>query len=517
MHKIDMENRDYIIGIDIGSSSVAMAVGVRNEGGEITVLGVDLQPIEDCVKDGDILNYIELGNAIGRAKSALESELGIRLNSAYVGISGRSVYCVRYEDYVEISERNGCVTENELRELNARIEMVVSGGGDEIIERIPLRYTIDDNQSVRNPLGAFGRKLSATYLFVLAGKHLIDRVNRALYRADIKSCGLCVNPTILPELLLTPDEMETGVAIVDIGSDLTDISIVREGKLWYFSSLPIGASSINNDLHDFLKISKKDIDSLKRKFGSAMASGVPDNTTVPVKMAGHAKKQILQRNIAEIAEERLKDIARFIMRELKGAKFVSKIPCGVVLTGGSAYLSNIDQLFARELDMEVRLGTMLNGLDDESQEKVLALPQSVVMGLLLYGAKHNACEIVPERPKSIAAEGVRKVEVSTPNDIFTAVKSDIQTEVVKPVAVEPIVETVVVEPVVQPIAEPQSKLQTEPQTEPEKQPEEVVAPQVEPKKVSEPEPKKEPEKKSRGWWDKVLDWVDDRFVSDKYI
>ncbi len=419
-----MNNKEYIVGIDIGSSNVVMAVGVRNETGEITVLGVEVQEVEDCVKDGDIINYIELGNAISKAKDALESELGRRLNSAYVGISGRSVYCVRYEDYVDISDRTGCVTENELRELNSRIEMVVPGGGDEIVDRIPLRYVIDDHQEVKNPLGAFGRKLSATYLFVLAGKHQIDLVNRALYRADIKVCGLCVNPTLLPELLLTPDEREEGVAIVDIGGDLTDISIVKEGKLWYFSSLPIGASSINNDLHDFLKVSKKDIDSLKRKFGSATADGVPDNTTVPVKTAGHAKKQILQRNIAEIAEERLKDIARFIMRELKGAKFVSKIPCGLVLTGGSAYLSNIDQLFARELQMEVRLGRMLHGLDDESQQSVSAFPQSVVMGLLIYGAKHNACETLPNVLRAEAGEAPHIPSVSEEKDIFTTVASD---------------------------------------------------------------------------------------------
>lgn len=493
MHRIDMENKNYIIGIDIGSSSVVMAVGTRNEDGEISVLGVDVQPIEDCVKDGDILNYIELGNAISKAKSALESELGVRLNSAYVGISGRSVYCVRYEDYVEINEKTGYVTENEMRELNSRIEMVVPGGGDDIIERIPLRYTIDDNQKMRNPLGAFGRKLSATYLFVLAGKHQIDRINRALYRADIKVCGLCVNPTLLPELLLTPDEMEAGVAIVDIGSDLTDISVVREGKLWYFSSLPIGASSINNDLHDFLKISKRDIDSLKRKFGSAMAAGVPDNTTVPVKMAGHAKKQILQRNIAEIAEERLKDIVRFVMRELKGAKFVSKIPCGVVLTGGSSYLSNIDQLFAREMEMEVRFGTMLNGLDDESQEKVLALPQSVVIGLLLYGAKHNACEIVPDMPRKEEEQKPFVVEQEKPTDIFTPIES------IEPVA---------------PQSTPQPEPQIEHLPEPEEEPAEVVETD---KTVENPMPETDSDSKSGNWWNRVLDWVDDRFVSDKYI
>ncbi len=507
-----MDNREYIIGIDIGSSSVVMAAGIRNEGGDISILGVEVQEIEDCVKDGDIINYIDLGNAIAKAKTALESELGRRLNSAYVGFSGRSTYCVRYEDYVEISDKTGYVTESELRELNARIEMVVPAGGDEIIERIPLRYTIDDRQDVKNPLGAFGHKLSATYLFVLVGKHQIDRINRALYRAEIKVCGLCVNPTLLPQLLLSRDEAEEGVAIVDIGSDLTDVSIVKDGKLWYFSSLPIGASAINNDLHEFLKVSKKDIDQLKKRYGSATADGVPDNTTVPVKMAGHAKKQILQRNIAEIAEERLKDIAGFVMRELKAAKFSTKLPCGIVLTGGSAYLSNIDQLFARELQMEVRFGRMLNGVDDESQQSVSSFPQSAVVGLLLYGAKHNACETSPEtiRPIPTTDSGV----TPTPENP-TEQKTDIFTNV-PPVVVPPVATLPAEEVEVPPKSEQPEEVEELPKQEQPKQPEDIV---VEPKKEYDAQKLEEkPKKKERksGWVDRFRNWVDDMFT-DEYI
>ena len=387
-----MENKKYVIGIDIGSSNVVMAVGERNENGELTILGVDVQEVGDSVKDGDITNPLELGKAIKRAKSALEGELGLQLNSAYVGVSGRSVYCVRYEDYVDVNTKMNCVTDAELRELNARINMVVPAGGDKIIQRIPLRYGIDNRQDVQNPLGAFGHRLKATYLFVLISRQLENFVNQAMYNAQIKLDGLCVNPMLLPDVLLNSYEKEEGVVIVDIGSDLTDISVVRENKLWYFASLPIGASSINNDLHEFLKISKKEINALKHKYGSAIADSVPDNTSISVKTAGHAKKQILQRNIAEIAEERLKDIARYVLRELKTAKFSTKVPCGVVLTGGSAYLADIDRLFARELNMEVRLGDNLNGLDDDSQQSISAYPQSAVMGLLLYGANHNACE-----------------------------------------------------------------------------------------------------------------------------
>lgn len=518
-----MENKDYIIGIDIGSSNVVMAAGVRNSAGEISVLGVEVQQVEGCVKNGDIVNYIELGNAIAKAKTALEQDLGLRLNSSYVAVSGKSVYCVRYEDYVEINNQTGCVTENELRELHSRIEMVVSGGGDEIIERTPLRYCIDDRQEVKNPLGTYGRKLSATYLFVLVSRQQIDMVNRALYRADIKACGLCVSPTLLPSLLLSEAEREEGAVIVDIGGDLTDISVVYNQKLWYFSSLPIGASSINNDMRDFLRIPAKDIDQLKRRYGSAIADGVPENVTVPVKTASQAKKQILQRNIAEIIEERLKDIAGFVARELKAAKFVNRISCGVVLTGGSAYLANIEELFARELKMDVKLGRVLNGLDDDSQQQVSAFPQAVAMGLLLYGAQHNVCETVPDR--SHVANRPRVVE--TP---IEPVKEEMNFNFATTNSVT--VEEPKAEPEVAPIAAPVVEEHTPIAPTPEVEEESVamereeVSDKTEPTEIiqeeqEEPKPEK-PQKpkwtdRFRGFAERFRNKVDDMFTGDDYI
>ena len=506
-----MEVKDYIVGIDIGSSSVVMAVGSRNDDDTVSVAGVDVQEIEGCVKDGVIINFMELGNAISRAKRALEGELGLKLNSAYVGISGRSVYCVRYEDYVDVRNKTGFVTENEVRELHSRIEMVVSGGGDDIIDRIPLRYRINDNQEVSNPIGSYGRKLSATYLFVLAGKQQVDFVSRALYHADMKLSGLCVNPTLLPSVLLSEAEMEDGVAIVDIGSDLTDVSVVKEGKLWYFSSLPIGASSINDDLNEFLRTSKRNIDPLKRKYGSAIASLVPADVTVPVKTAGNAKKQILQRNIAEIAEERLKDIAGFVKRELKASKFISKIPGGVVLTGGSAYLQNIDQLFARELEMDVRLGITINGIDEESQGKISAFPQAVVMGLLCYGAKHSACETTPtEQPKNTPADTPREGK-GTEVDIFGGVGgNDVPNG----------------NGGVVPTDEPEHPTPNpgENKTKDEA-PQGGIAPTGgTPEKGEQQEEQKTDDKKSNpnggkklGWLERFRGWVDDAFNSDEYI
>ena len=518
MHRIDMD-KSYVIGIDIGSSNVVMAAGTLNENGEMSVLAVDVQEIEDCVKDGDITNYINLGTAIARGKEALEKELGRTINSAYVGVSGRSVYSVRYEDYVDINEKTGCVTENEMRELHSRIEMVISANGDEIIERIPLRYQIDDRQKVKNPIGACGRKLSATYLFVMVDKQQVDRVNKALYRSGIKACGLCVIPTILPRTLLSQSESEGGVAIVDIGSDLTDITIVSEGKVWYFASLPIGASSLNNDLYEFLRISKREVETIKRKYGAAVADGVPEDLSIPIKTIGQSKKQVLKRNIAEIIEERLKDIAGFVSRELKAAKFSTKLPFGVVLTGGASYLTNMEMLFSRELNMEVRLGEMFNGVDDESQMRV-SHPEAAAVSLLLYGAEHEHCETAP-----MIGGTAPTVEPPRPTPVPTPTPQPIPMPIPTPQPVAPVEPPTPIEPVVEePKEEPKVEIPTVTVEEQKPIEQEAEAPATDEPATdveeSEEKPQKEEPRESakrptrRGLGGRFIEWVDGLFSND---
>jgi cell division protein FtsA len=278
-----------------------------------------------------------------------------------------------------------------VRALHERIDKVTTGGGDEIVARIPLRYRIDDRQYVRNPVGTFGQRLSATYLLVLTSKQQIESIKMAMHRADITLSGLCITPTTLPDVVLEEVEKEEGVAIVDLGADLTDIVVVREGRMCHFVSLPIGASSIDNDLREFVCAPKDKVEALKKRCLSVISEEVPEDLTAPVQMAGRAKKQILQRNIAEIIEERLKDIASVIAKALKDAKLSAKIPCGVVLTGASAYLSDIDRLLARELGMEVRLADNIHGIDEESKGMVAAYSSAANIGILLYGAQHTAC------------------------------------------------------------------------------------------------------------------------------
>lgn len=401
MHGVDMENKDYVIGIDIGSSSVVMSVGEKLDDGKLKIVGLEVVPVgESTVKDGAIRNFLELGEAIGKAKSNTEGYIGRRLNSAYVGISGKDIYCVRYEDHVFVKDKDGSISNEDVKALKERIDKIPSGNNDEIVARLPLRYRIDDRQYVKNPVGTFGRKLSATYLLVLASKQQIELVKRAMHRAEMSLAGLCITPTILPDILLDKSEMEDGIAIVDIGADLTDIVVMNNGRICYLVSLPIGASTIDADLREFFCVPKDKVEVIKKRCVSVIAEEVTDDLTTSVQIAGRGKKQILQRNIAEIVEERLKDIAAIVAKTLKDAKVSTKIPCGVIITGASAYLADIERLFARELKMEVRLANNIYGLDEESKAQISTYASAASVAIAYYGSQHAAC-ITTKVPSSI--------------------------------------------------------------------------------------------------------------------
>ena len=397
------ETKEYIVGIDIGSSTVKVSVGEKQKDGSLSVKGVEIQSVNDSVKDGSIEQIMELGKAIDAAKSALEKELNLTLKDAYVGISGAAVSGALYEDFVYINSANNLITESDVRDLTERINKVTTHNNDVIIERILQRYIISDKQEVRNPVGAFGTKLSAEYLLVFCNKVQIERIKQALFHAKLQYKGVCVNHIAQPLALLSKEEQDEGVAIVDIGCDLTDISVVRKGRVCFFASLPIGASSINFDLAQFVSASKSNIEKLKKFYGEAIAENISLDETCSVEVLGHSRKQILKRNVVEIIEERLKDIARFTLKRLREAKLSNKIPCGVILTGGSAYLTNIDQLFSREMNMSVRCADTLYGVDDISKDNVLTTTQSIVVGIMLHGMQHTIGSEVSHTRQEVTA------------------------------------------------------------------------------------------------------------------
>lgn len=396
-----MERKSYFVGVDIGTSNVVMVVGSRLGDGPINIEDAVTKPIDGGVTAGRIDNVRSVGVAIGEAKKELEEELHIRINEAYAGISGEFVRCAYYTDHVFVRDsESGCITKEDVSSLHERMHNVLADPTEEIMARIPQNYVIDNGKEIDDPIGSFGRTLSSTFMFVLCQKSQLERTKMAFHNAGLKLLSTYVNPAVLPSLILTEEEKDEGVAIVDIGGGTTDVAIVRNGKLRYIGSVPIGAQCINIDMRSF-GIPERNTEFIKRNYGSAVADMVPAENTILIQKAGQqSKRDFPQRNLVAIIEARLKDIIEFAWAEIKHAKMSTKIPCGLVLTGGSTVFANIDELFRRETNAPVRLSTIESGISADTMERISTYAQSTAVAVMLNGVKRGKCDVTEVGVKS---------------------------------------------------------------------------------------------------------------------
>ena len=255
-----------------------------------------------------------------------------------------------------------------------------------IMERIPQHYMVDDAEEVRNPVGSFCKRLSSTFNFILCGKTPLQRLDMALRRLGIRMLGVFPNALATPEAVLSSDEKEEGVAVVDIGGGVTDVAVYYRGVPRYVATIPMGASAINRDIRS-QSIPEKHVESLKCKYGSAVAELAPEDKLIRVSgRTAREAKDILLRNLATVIEARATDIVEFVQQEIRDSGYAERLAYGIVLTGGSARLKDIDELFRRVTGMDVRIASAETGISEDSREAVANPAFATVVGLLLKGA-----------------------------------------------------------------------------------------------------------------------------------
>ena len=396
-----MERKNYTVAVDLGSSNDVVAVGEKAAEGQMEVASIVSKPVEG-VNAGKIENIELVSRAIREAVSEAEEQLGIRITEAYAGISGDFVRCARHTDHVFVYDPQNGVNQKDVDALFDRMRNVQAPDDETIMERVPQNYVVDDNQEVKNPVGSFGKKLSSTFNFILCLRTPMQRLDMALKRLGIKMLGVTSNAIATAEAVLLPDEKEEGVAVVDIGGGVTDVAVYYRNVVRYIATIPMGAMAINRDIRT-MSVPEKHVESLKQKSGSAVADLAPEDKLIRVNgRTAREAKDILLRNLATVIEARATDIAEFVLQEIRDSGYAGKLAYGIVLTGGSAKLKDVDELFRRVTGMDVRIASAETGVAEESREKVVDPAYATAVGILLKGAEQGACAVI-ERPASPAS------------------------------------------------------------------------------------------------------------------
>ena len=413
-----MERKNYTVAVDLGSSNVVVAVGEKAAEGQMEVASIVSKPVEG-VNAGKIENIELVSRAIREAMSEAEEQLGIRITEAYAGISGDFVRCARHTDHVFVYDPQNGVNQKDVDALFDRMRNVQAPDDETIMERVPQNYVVDDNQEVKNPVGSFGKKLSSTFNFILCLRTPMQRLDMALKRLGIKMLGVTSNAIATAEAVLLPDEKEEGVAVVDIGGGVTDVAVYYRNVVRYIATIPMGAMAINRDIRT-MSVPEKHVESLKQKYGSAVADLAPEDKLIRVNgRTAREAKDILLRNLATVIEARATDIAEFVLQEIRDSGYAGKLAYGIVLTGGSAKLKDVDELFRRVTGMDVRIASAETGVAEESREKVVDPTYATAVGILLKGAEQGACAVIerPASPASRSAEPRPGFQPRQPQDV----------------------------------------------------------------------------------------------------
>ena len=387
-----MENKSYIVAVDVGSSEVVVAVGSYGEGGVVNIECVVAEPTEG-VTAGLVDNNQIVASALIKARQAAEQKVGVAITDAYVSISGKFVRCARYTDHVFVEDVENCISQRDVNALRERMENVKAADGEIIMDFFPINYKSDMGVEMKNPVGSYSKQLSSTYNFILCERSAKDRFRRVFLDAGIKIRGMYASAAVVAESVVNSDEMQEGVAVVDIGSGVTDVAIYYGGVLNYIASIPIGGSAVNIDIRLFNGyIPPKTVESLKRRYGSAVVSLTPDEL-IQVRKGNRAIKPIARLNLAAVIEARMTDIAEYVWNEIREAGFAKKLSAGIVLTGGVADLKNVADLFNRVTGQETRVACAEIGVATESLEKVSSPNYTLAVSMLLRGAKVGACPV----------------------------------------------------------------------------------------------------------------------------
>ena len=422
-----VEKKSYVIAVDVGSSNVVVAVGTMAEGGVLNIEAVVSEPTEG-VSAGMVDNSKSVGHALRRARERAEQMAGITITDAYVGISGKFVRSARYTDHVFVEDVDNCISQRDVNALMERMRNVKAADGEVIMDLFPISYRGDTGVEMKNPVGCYSKQLSSTYNFILCEHMAKDRLRRVFLDAGIKIKGMFANAAVVADSVVSTDEKEEGVAVVDIGGGVTDVAIYFGGALRHIVSIPIGGSAVNADIRAY-GIPEKQVEKLKTRYGSAVVDLTPDDI-IQVRNSSRTLKPYLRLNVAAVIEARMTDIAEYVWNEIRDAGFAKKLTAGIVLTGGGAALKNVDELFHRVTGQEVRVACAEMGVATESLEKVASPASTLAVSILLNGAQVGACPVgivrveEPERKPepAPAPEPAREQKPLTVNERYGAAK-----------------------------------------------------------------------------------------------
>jgi len=348
------KNGKIFAAVDIGSTKILALVGTKNEEGKIQIIGLG-HSASRGVKRGAILNVEEAFTAISEAIGLAEKDCGCDIENVYVNISGQQLTTLNNLQQRTFS-RGHCMTDSDIDQLMQMAQQINLEEGMSVYHINPEFYTVDSETGISNPVGSVGEKIEANFKVHVAPESYQYNIDMCFNRGSINVDKAILDPIASSEIVLTDEEKETGVALVDIGGGTTKISIFCEGVLCYTSMVPFGGNVVTSDIKAGCAITLRQAESLKIQFGQAIADFAPEEKVVTIPSNGWEPKQISFKSLAHIIQSRMEDIVAYFFFAIRKSGYAEKLGAGIVITGGTSLLPNLGQLVKFHTGFDVRVG-----------------------------------------------------------------------------------------------------------------------------------------------------------------
>src|SRR6478609_593105 len=381
------EQQPIIVGLDIGTTKIAAIAGRKNEFGKLEILGFG-RANSNGVQHGMVLNIDQTIKAIQTAlENCYASNPNLEINEVYVGIAGHHIKSLQTRGDIVRHDTDNEISQKEIDQLIADQYKTYIPAGDQIIDVIPQEFTVDNFQNIPNPIGYGGVKVGANFHIITGDKNAIRNINRSVEKSGLKTKDLVLQPLASASAVMAQEDLEAGVAIVDIGGGTTDLAVFYEGILKHTAVIPFGGENITNDIKTGLGVLKTQAEQMKVQFGSALSNEAKSNAYITIPgLRGMPAKEISVKNLANIIQARMSEIMDFVSYHLKQVGLDNRmLNGGIVLTGGGSQLKHLIQLTEYVTGLNARIGFPTEHLAAGHIEELAKPTYLTCIGLILKG------------------------------------------------------------------------------------------------------------------------------------
>ncbi len=376
---------EIIVGLDIGTTKIAAIAGCRDEFGKIEVLGYG-HTESIGVRRGVITNIENTVNSIQAAITEAQDNSKVTIRTVNVGIAGQHIRSIQHRASTIRPNPDSEISQDDINAFTSSIYNIAMNPGEKIIDVLPQEFIIDGEAGVKDPKGMLGHQMGASFHIVTAQTSAAQNILKCIEKSGYNLQHMILQPLASAEAVLSIDEKEAGVVLVDIGGGTTDVAIFLDGIIRHTAVIPFGGEIITEDIKAGCSIIKKHAEDLKVKFGSALASENRSEEVVAIPgLRGRTPKEITLKNLAKIIQARMEEIIEAVYQEIKSTGLEKRLIAGIVLTGGGSMLKHIEQLTQFITGMDTRIGFPNEHLASKSADEMTSPMYSTAIGLVLMG------------------------------------------------------------------------------------------------------------------------------------